>query len=847
MAIGQRARVFPTAGAALAAAILGLLAAAPASAQFVCTTTPSDITCTNPSGGTAAGETNTAAGTNQNATSINNGTNNLFIATSTNAGGNATTINTGLNALGLGATTVNGGDAVVTNSGTNLDNGLNASTLAGGNATATNTATGINTFGILANANGPGNATATNAGINTSIGVQTETFGGGTATSINTGTNAGGISASTLAGGNAVATNTGNNTGGITAQTSGGFGNVTITNSGTSPGTTTGLTAAGGNVTVVNTGSTGLIFVETLGGGNITITNAGTNIGGIDANAGVTGGNVTVTNTGTSTVFISAEAGAGGNAIATNSGSSQELGAGAFGGGSATVINTGTNSLGLGAGVDGSGTAKVINTGSNAGGIGASATSGGTAIVVNSGFTAGTVQLSATGGGTSTLSNSGTISNFGHVAIAFTGGPDTLNLSAGSNITGAINLVGAHDTINFLSGNHNLTFNTLAGATLGGADPSVIVGNRAIAIDPTLFAMADKVLMDFTRGVSGMLDGIGGGGAASGPQASAFAPIGGLAGTVDGIFASFGSNPALGYANDAAAVFKAPSLVTQDGRAVWARGFGGARNQDAGDGLPFGAHTTFFGGAVGFDTVARNDLRFGVFVGGGESRLSLDGNNGSTNTDTAFGGLYGRWSFVSLGHASFLDFALHGGGSNNSTARTINNNAIAGGLEIATASYSSAYISPELKYGLNIPLWAQYTLTPSLRVRYVAGFFGGYTESGTTAPLTVANRTTQDIEERGELTLTRATPLGPDLLLTSVHFGAIGIERVGDDTVNTVVLGGSLPFVTPGKNDVAGVVGGAGFEWRTREGVSFFGAGEAIGFSDQSTVWSAKGGVRVAF
>ena len=146
-----------------------------------------------------------------------------------------------------------------------------------------------------------------------------------------------------------------------------------------------------------------------------------------------------------------------------------------------------------------------------------------------------------------------------------------------------------------------------------------------------------------------------------------------------------------------------------------------------------------------------------------------------------------------------------------------------------------------------MPLWAQYTLTPSLRVRYVAGFFGGYTESGTTAPLTVASRTISDFEERAELKLTRATPVGPDLLLTSVHVGAIGIERAGDTTVDTVLLGASLPFVTPGRSTVEGLVGGGGFEWRTREGVSLFGAAEAIGFSDQSTVWSARGGVRVAF
>ncbi len=84
-------------------------------------------------------------------------------------------------------------------------------------------------------------------------------------------------------------------------------------------------------------------------------------------------------------------------------------------------------------------------------------------------------------------------------------------------------------------------------------------------------------------------------------------------------------------------------------------------------------------------------------------------------------------------------------------------------------------------------------------------------------------------------------------MLTSVHIGAICLERAGDTTVNAVLLGAGLPFVTPGANDVAGVVGGGGFAWRTREGISVFGAGEAIRFSDQSTVWSARGGVRVAF
>jgi hypothetical protein len=69
-----------------------------------------------------------------------------------------------------------------------------------------------------------------------------------------------------------------------------------------------------------------------------------------------------------------------------------------------------------------------------------------------------------------------------------------------------------------------------------------------------------------------------------------------------------------------------------------------------------------------------------------------------------------------------------------------------------------------------------------MRVRYVAGFFGGYTESGSTADLVVADRTTQDIEESGEFKLTDIASLaGADQLLTSIYGGVLGLAS--DTTV----------------------------------------------------------------
>jgi len=668
-------------------------------------------------------------------------------------------------------------------------------------STCTNNGTAVG--GIVNTANGVNqNATTTNNGTNTAGNFDSVTTAGGNATAVNNGLNTAGFQAQTNAGGNAVATNNGTNSG-MAANTLT-TGDATATNNGTNNGILR-ATANSGNATTVNTGtSTGAVTAQTQNFGNATVVNSGTAAVGIAA----------LTNT-------------NGNATATNSGSV-----------AGSIV----------AQVAGAGNATVTNSGTNTGNILAQAVGGGSATVTNTGSTL-TVSLDAS---RETLTNSGFIGVFipggtGN-AIMFGFAPDTLNLLPGSRIVGGIQLGGFSDTVNFLGGNNNLTFNTLAHATVTGLVPFVVSGNRAVSIDSTPFGLADKNLMDFTRGISEILGSLGGAGpTANGPLSSAFAPAeqDSMAARVDDAFASLGNISALGYANNQAMVFKNPTYVAPDGRAVWARGFGGERTQDP-DGVLLGAHTSFFGGAVGFDILARPDLRLGLFAGGGESRLSEDFNSGSTTTDTAFGGVYGRWGFVSLGAPSFLDFALHGGGSTNSTSRTLTSN-IAPFTQVATASYDSSYISPEIKYGVHLPLWAQWTLTPSIGLRYVAGFFGGYTESGSSANLTVASRTIQDIEERGEVKLTRVTPVGPDLLLTSVHVGAIGVERMGDTTVNTVLLGASLPFVTPGRSSVAGVVGGGGLEWRTREGVSFFGAAEAIGFSDQSTVWSARGGIRVAF
>jgi outer membrane autotransporter protein len=191
---------------------------------------------------------------------------------------------------------------------------------------------------------------------------------------------------------------------------------------------------------------------------------------------------------------------------------------------------------------------------------------------------------------------------------------------------------------------------------------------------------------------------------------------------------------------------------------------------------------------------------------------------------------------------------VQGGHSQNSTIRNINNNLIAGGQETATASFGGWFISPELAFGERFALPDNWSLTPAARVRYVAAEFAGFTESGSTANLTVGDRMLQDIEERGDLTLTHTmTTANWGQSSLSIHAGVLGLQRTGGDSVNAILLGEALAFATPGKSNVGGVYVGGGFEWCALQRVAVFATGEYTAMSDSSSTVTGKAGVRVGF
>ncbi len=315
-----------------------------------------------------------------------------------------------------------------------------------------------------------------------------------------------------------------------------------------------------------------------------------------------------------------------------------------------------------------------------------------------------------------------------------------------------------------------------------------------------------------------------------------FAPTG-ASGRTEEAFAA-----AMGYAAERTRP-RGPAFTYADAPYnVWTSGFGGTSTQK-GDDAMLRSTASAGAGVIGVDRQLRPDLLIGAFAGGGTGRLSVELNSQSVDTDYVTGGFYGRFDWIS----HFVDFTLQGGATASKSKRQVLNDSAPGGSETATASYDGWYISPEIAYGRRYHFANGYTLTPVGRIRYLAGTFDGYNEAGSAQNLVVGRRTLHDLEERAEVELSKITGLGVGSFRTSVHGGLIALQRLGNPTINTVLIGQDLSFTTPGKASTAGVVAGVGLDLRATDRMSLFGAFEATLMSDHSRTAAAKAGLKFAF
>jgi outer membrane autotransporter protein len=394
--------------------------------------------------------------------------------------------------------------------------------------------------------------------------------------------------------------------------------------------------------------------------------------------------------------------------------------------------------------------------------------------------------------------------------------------------------------------------------TIGSSGPLTINTNGApfvvspttgqvAVLDPTSFALVDRALTNFTGEMQQMLQGrfdgmaVGGGGAALGFAGAPSTP--GVADQAQAAFSGI-SSVAMSYASTPRPVLgKAPVAAARYyDTTVWASGFGGESKQNA-DGVVLPATDVAHGGAPGIDRAFGPNLRLGAFAGGGASREDVELSVQSINSTYAFGGAYGRFDWAT----QYLDFSLYGGSISNSSSRGITNNTVASGFETATASYGGWFISPALSNGYRIP-FKDILVTPRVSVRYVGGSLDGYSESGSEQDLSVGRRSINDLEERAEVEFSTLKPVSWGGTVTStMSVGAIGLERLGDQTIDTVLLGKHLSFVTPGQASAVGGVLDAGIQYHPTPTVSLFISAEGTAMSDRSHSGAGTGGMRVSF
>ena len=634
----------------------------------------------------------------------------------------------------------------------------------------------------------------------------------------------------------------------------------TVTNSGTISATGQGVALGiniGANGTVVNSGTvsassaTGGAFAI-FGQASFAVTNSGT---------------VSATSTGNQAAGVVG----GDNSILTNSGTITATGATVANGvflNSGRVVNSGSitaNGGRIAFGINSQGALALINTGNiTAGGPGSFGVVAGFgspvlantgSLVINTGTISGGTGLFMGG----TVVNAGRIIGTNGIAIDFaTGGPsanDVLMLLPSSRIQGRI-LLGINDTVNVIGGNgisSLLTFGDangnhgLAGAHVNvfGSFPFAVVGNQIATVDPTLFGLTDRTLVDVTGAVSSLISRRLGGGTSS----TATAPGGSSA------MASFVAEPevatssaaptlSVAYASTSATMFtKAPPVGFDDATVVWSGAFAGARNQP-GDGTSLGARTIAFGSVVGMDRLVRPDSAAWRLH---RRRHQPQRHRPRLRERAHRLRLRRRLRPLRLG-VPVLRFEVWGGNARDHFSRTVADNLAPGGLTYAQGTRNGWFVAPEGAWGTRIWLTPTDVLTPVARLRYVAGLLDGYTETGSAQNLAVGSRVIQNLEERLGLSFTHYQTVGTrDLLKVSLDTGVLGLERFGDTSVSTVLLGQNLAFVAPGRSAVAGVYAGLGFDFRHHDAVSFFGQVEGTALTDRSITGAAKGGMRVAF
>lgn len=280
----------------------------------------------------------------------------------------------------------------------------------------------------------------------------------------------------------------------------------------------------------------------------------------------------------------------------------------------------------------------------------------------------------------------------------------------------------------------------------------------------------------------------------------------------------------------------------QQDQNFWLKGFGGF-TQTRTDGIAIGTNHFFGGIMTGADTMVSGGLQLGLFSGLSAGVLEVDIVNGQrVDSNSYFGGAYGQFNAENF----YLNFGLTGGITSNNSERIVANNLVLGGLETATASYNSYFISPEVTIGTETIKLGDYNFKPSLRVRYGFMHSDDYVEIGTAGDLSVGARTTQVLDARLQLAMPFEN-LAPNTMF-ELRMGIDGRFVVANSEFDATLLGANTAGFNPGgaQSSVGGFIG-ADFSRALNDTATLFASTE-VGMGTETLFRAdAEVGVKVAF
>lgn len=323
------------------------------------------------------------------------------------------------------------------------------------------------------------------------------------------------------------------------------------------------------------------------------------------------------------------------------------------------------------------------------------------------------------------ISNSGLIfaATAGESAIEMSSGDDTVTLAAGARLQGLIDVNGGTDSVTLDHNGQDIgwrftidTFDTASDDLLVNGIPFVEENPGSNGAGSTTVTVADM-----SR------------------EANAGAALADITGAVRGVTSS---RITQAWAMAESGVDSHASMAGNDhakyGWSVWAKALGAQRDRASAE-FTVATRHNIGGVVVGADILPTQRSLLGVFGGFAQSRLEFDdksqNNSGARpiDTNTAFGGLYGRIESV---YGLFADgTATVGYADGDAGERLRANNLVTGGIETITGGDASGFFAASsLTLGAHIPAGdSTAKLIPSIMLGQATQWREGYSESGTGA------------------------------------------------------------------------------------------------------------------